>query len=448
MKGMRYEKSLTKDEKFVSKHRMNLKQSHQLLEDALKVIPGATQTFSKGFNQFVQGVSPVFLERGKGSHVWDVDGNEYIDYIMALLPNILGYAYKAVNDAVKAQLEKGVSFSLPHPLEVELAEKLVEIIPCAEMVKFGKSGSDATSGAIRVARAYTGKDMILFCGYHGWHDWHIGATTRNLGVPKQVSELTQNFKYNDIEDLSNLFKRYKGKVAAVIMEPMNFYEPLEGYLQEVKNICHKNEALLIFDEIVTGFRFSLGGAQELFNVIPDIATFSKVIANGFPLSAIVGKREIMEKFTDVFYSLTFGGETVSLAAAIATLKELQTKDVIGHIYRQGQKIKDFVNKTAVGLGIEENVKCIGRQCLTLMKFMDIEGRDSLALRGLFQQEVVRQGILFLTTNNLSYSHSKLDVDKTLEAYGNALQVLKSALQENNIDKYMLGKSIQPIFKIR
>lgn len=427
---------------------MNLEVSQRLLEDALKIIPGATQTFSKGFNQFVQGVSPVFLKRGKGSHVWDVDGNEYIDYIIALLPNILGYSYEAVNNAVKNQLEDGVSFSLPHPLEYEVAKKLIEMIPCAEMVKFGKSGSDATSGAIRVARAYTGKDMILFCGYHGWQDWHIGATARNLGVPKQVSELTKSFKYNDTEDLDKLFKKYNGKVAAVIMEPMNFYEPKEGYLQEVKNLCHKNEALLIFDEIITGFRFSLGGAQELFNVIPDMATFSKVIANGFPLSAIVGKREIMEKFVDVFYSLTFGGETISLAAALATLNELQKKDVIGHIYRQGQKIKDFVNKTAGELGIEENVKCIGRPCFALMKFMDSEGKDSIELRSLFQQEVIKGGILFLVSNNLSYSHSDADIEKTLKVYGDALMVLRDALKEGNIRKYILGRPIEPIFRIR
>jgi|TARA_B100002003_G_scaffold84280_1_gene78721 glutamate-1-semialdehyde-2,1-aminomutase len=427
---------------------MNFSQSHQLLENALKVIPGATQTFSKGFNQFVQGVSPVFLERGSGSHVWDVDGNEYIDYIMALLSNILGYSYEAVNEAVRNQLEKGVSFSLPHPLEVELAEKLVQIIPCAEMVKFGKSGSDATSGAVRVARAYTGKDVILYCGYHGWHDWHIGATSRNLGVPEQVSELTNNFRYNDTEDLCDQFKKYKGKVAAVIMEPMNIYEPRDGYLQEVKDLCHQNESLLIFDEIVTGFRFSMGGAQELFDVIPDLATFGKVVANGFPLSMIVGREEIMERFNDIFYSLTFGGEAVSLAAAISTLEELQTKDVVGHLYRQGEKIKTFVNKAVRDLGIQENIECIGRPCLTLMKFMSDDGKDSLELRSLFQQEVIRQGILFAVANNLSFSHSDSDVEKTIEVYGNAFEVLKNAIKDGNTEKYMLGKPIEPIFKIR
>ena len=427
---------------------MNFKQSHQLLENALKVIPGATQTFSKGFNQFVQGVSPVFLERGSGSHVWDVDGNEYIDYIMALLSNILGYSYEAVNESVRNQLEKGVSFSLPHPLEVELAEKLVQIIPCAEMVKFGKSGSDATSGAVRVSRAYTGKDVILYCGYHGWHDWHIGATSRNLGVPEQVSALTHNFKYNDTENLCDLFKKHKGKVAAVIMEPMNFFEPRDGYLKEVKDLCQQNEALLIFDETITGFRFSRGGAQELFDVIPDLATFGKVVANGFPLSIIVGRKEIMERFNDVFYSLTFGGETASLAAGISTLKELQEKDVVGHLYRQGEKIKNFINKTAKDLDIQENIECVGRPCFSLIRFMDNDGKDSLELRSLFQQEVIRQGILFAVTNNLSFSHSDRDIEKTIEVYGNAFEVLKNAIKESSTEKYMLGKPIEPIFKVR
>ncbi|MBW8000461.1 MAG: aminotransferase class III-fold pyridoxal phosphate-dependent enzyme [Planctomycetes bacterium] len=427
---------------------MKLERSMKLLEDGLKVIPGATQTFSKGFNQFVEGVSPVYLERGKGSHVWDVDGNEYIDYIIALLPNILGYSYEAVNEAVRNQLEKGVSFSLPHPLEIQLAEKLIELIPCAEMVKFGKTGSDATSAAVRAARAYTEKDVILYCGYHGWHDWHIGATSRNLGVPKAVSELTKSFVYNDIENLSELFETYKDQVAAVIMEPMNFFEPKAGYLQQVKDLCHQNDSLLIFDEIITGFRFSLGGAQEIFGVLPDLATYSKVLANGFPLSAVVGSRKVMEIFTDIFYSLTFGGETLSLAAAIATLHELETKNVIEHIHEQGQRIKDFVNQTASDLGIEDQVQCIGRPCFSLMKFSDSDGKDSIALRGLFQQEVVSQGILFLTTNNLSYGHSKEDVDKTMEAYGNALEVIKTALAEDDIGKHMLGKPIQPIFSIR
>ena len=259
-----------------------LTQSQAWLERAKKVIPGCAQTFSKGYTQYVQGVAPIFLERGKGCRVWDVDGNEYIDYVQGLLPNILGYAHVEVNAAAAAQLAEGHSFSLPHPLEVQLAERLTRLIPCAEMVRFGKNGSDATSGAVRAARAFTGRDRIACCGYHGWQDWYIGSTSRNAGVPKAVRELTHPFPYNDLASLEKLLEEHPDEFAAVIMEPVNFVEPAHGFLEGVKHLALRHAALLIFDEICVGFHFGLGGAQKLFGVTPDLACFGKAMGNGFP----------------------------------------------------------------------------------------------------------------------------------------------------------------------
>ena len=284
-----------------------LKKSQQLFKKASAVIPLASQTFSKSYLQYIKGRAPLFITRGQGAKVWDVDGNEYVDFINGLLCVVLGYCYPAVDQAIVKQLKNGISFSLPSPLEYELAQMLIKIIPCAEMVRFGKNGSDVTSGAIRLARAVTGRDEIAVCGYHGWHDWYIGSTARNLGVPKSTRRLTHKFEYNNLESLKMIFKKRKGKLAAVIMEPMNYVEPKGNFLQRVKSLAHQNGALLIFDEIITGFRYHLGGAQKLFGVTPDLATFGKSMANGMPIAALVGKKKYMKKVEDIFYSFTYCG---------------------------------------------------------------------------------------------------------------------------------------------
>src|SRR6516164_1362670 len=295
---------------------LDITKSRLLLERAKRVIPSCTQTFSKGPNQWIRGVSPHYLMRGEGAWVWDVDGNKYLDYLMALGPIILGYGNRRVNEAVMRQVRDGPVFSQMHPLEVEVAEMLVDIIPCAEMVRFAKNGSDATTGAVRAARAYTGRDHVAFCGYHGWHDWYVGTTTRNKGVPAEVSALSHGFTYNDIESLARIFTSHQ--VAAVVMEPIGVEDPKPGFLQAVRDLCTTHGAVLVFDEIVTGFRLHLGGAQAHFGVKPDIACFGKAMANGFPLAAVVGDRDIMLTFDEVFFSGTFGGDASSLAACKAT----------------------------------------------------------------------------------------------------------------------------------
>ena len=269
------------------------RKSRAMLERAQRVIPLGSQTFSKSRVVYPANAAPLFLTHGKGSHVWDVDGNEYVDFVNGLLPVILGYDDPDVIEAVSSQLKRGVTFSLATELEVELAELMREIIPCAEMVRFGKNGSDATSGAIRVARAHTGRDRVAVCGYHGWQDWYIGATTRNKGVPAAVGALTHKFPYNDLDALRRLLESHRGEFAAVMMEPMNVEEPRPGYLEGVRDLAHEHGALFILDEIITGFRYHLGGAQTLFNVVPDLATFGKSMGNGFPISAVVGRARYM-----------------------------------------------------------------------------------------------------------------------------------------------------------
>ena len=422
-----------------------LGKSNEYLRRAEKIIPCVTQTLSKGPTQYVQGIAPIYLERGKGCHVWDVDGNEYIDYIMALGPVILGYAYPRIDEAITEQLKKGVSFSLMHPLEVELAELLTEVIPCAEMVRFSKNGSDATTAAVRVSRAYTRREKIAQCGYHGWSDWSICTTTRNKGVPKQTKNLTLTFKYNQIETLEKIFAENKDEIAAVIMEPIGIEEPRNDFLKRVEKLTRENEALLVFDEVVTGFRMAVGGAQEYFGVTPDLACFGKAMANGMPLSALVGKKEVMKELEDVFFSLTFGGEALSLAASLETINEIREKNVIKHVWEQGNKLKNGYNKLAREFGISGYTKCVGCGPRTVIQFVDENGKESLEMKSLFQQEVIRRSILWIL-HLISYSHSDDDVEKTLEAYVDALTILKKAIDEGNIEKYLEGEKVQPVFR--
>lgn len=413
---------------------------------AKKVIPSCTQTFSKGTTQYVKGVAPIYLMRGEGSHVFDVDGNEYIDYPMALGPVILGHNYPAVNQAIIKQLSDGITFTLPHPLEVQLAEKLVEIIPCAEMVRFAKNGSDATTGAIRAARAVTGREMIAACGYHGWHDWYIASTARDKGIPHFNQELIRTFEYNKIDSLKKIFEEFPKKIAAVILEPLGIDETRQEFLAQVKALTHAHGAILIFDEIISGFKIALGGAQEYYQVLPDLACFGKAMANGMPISAVVGKREVMEVFDQIFFSFTFGGEALSLAAALATIEEIETKKVIPYLWKQGEKLKRGYNERVRELTLEGITRCVGLAPRTIVTFEAKSEQEMLKMKSLFQQECLKRGILFIGVHHICYRHSDEDITKTLEAYSEALEILKRALDEKNIEKYMEGEFIQPIFR--
>lgn len=428
--------------------KLNLEKSNELLGKAKDLIPGCAQTFSKGFNQFVKGTAPVFLERGEGCRVWDVDGNEYIDYIQGLLPNILGYANEEVNNAAFEQLKQGHSFSLPHPVEVKLAERLVELIPCAEMVRFGKNGSDATAGAVRAARAFTGRERIACSGYHGWQDWFIGSTTRNAGVPQAVCDLTHPFPYNNLEALDKLLKTHKDEFAAVIMEPVNFTPPEDGFLQDVKELAHKHGALLIFDEICSGFHFGLGGAQKRFGVTPDMACFGKAMGNGFPISCVVGRSDVMKIFSEIFFSFTFGGEVASLAAALKVLEILETTDALEKMEENGQRLQDGFNTFAAEAGLSDRFECIGYPFWSLIKFRDADGTDSMLERSLFSQETIKRGVLTLVSHNMTAAHDATSTEKTLEVYAEVFKVLKGMLNDSNPAEFLEGEIIQPVFKVR
>jgi glutamate-1-semialdehyde aminotransferase len=394
-----------------------LDESRRWLERASGRIPNCAQTFAKSPMSFVQGVSPNFLARAEGAHVWDVDGNRYTDFIMGLGPVILGHADAAVNDAAIRQMQQGISFSLPTTLEVELTELLCEIIPCAAMVRFGKNGSDVTAAAVRVARAYTNRDKVLRCGYHGWQDWFVGSTSRNRGVPEAVRRLTVRFPYNDLDALAALFSQNRDEVACVIMEPVVLDAPLPGYLESVRELCHRHRALLVFDEVVTGFRMALGGAQEHFGVVPDLACFGKAMGNGFPISAIAGRAEVMRLFEEVFFSFTHGGEAASLAAGMATIRELRRRDAFAVFWRIGKLLRDGANQILRETGLADRIRCAGYPPRTGFVFSDA------ALRSLFQQEAIRRGILTHGNHMLCLAHTESVIEDALRVYREVFGVI-------------------------
>ena len=422
------------------------KKSEQLLDQALQSIPLGSQTFSKSLTQYPKGISPFFIEQGKGSRVWDVDGNEYIDFVNSLAAVTLGYCDKDVDKVVQAQMQNGVIFSLPHTLEIEVAEKLIEIIPCAEKVRFSKNGTDATTASIRIARAYTNKDHIAVCGYHGWQDWYIGSTTRDLGVPKSVKDLTHKFEYNNIESLKKIFQEYE--LSCVIMEPMSIEYPKDNFLKEVKKLAHKNNALLIFDETITGFRYSLGGAQELFNVIPDLATFGKGMANGFPLSAIVGSNEVMQRVEDIFFSGTFGGETLSLAAANKIIDKYKQEHVTEYFSEIGTYLLDQLNQLIDKRNLNDIFWTSGHPSWSFLHIKEQKKYNSFEVKTYFLQEMFKRGILTLGSHNINFSHTKKDINKLLKVYTEVLPMIEQSIKNQTLLENIKGDILQPLFKVR
>ena len=417
--------------------------SDKLFERALKIMTPVTQTLAKGPGQYVKGVAPKYLKRGKGSHVWDVDGNEYIDYNMAIGPVSLGYCYDKVDEAIIAQLKDGITFSLMHELEVYFAELIHEIIPNAEAIRIAKTGADVCSAAIRVARAYTGRKKVLCCGYHGWHDWYIGVTSRNKGIPEEVSDLTHTFNYNDINSVKEALD---GDTACVILEPFVFEEPKNNFLHELYEACRANGTLLIFDEMWTGFRIALGGAQEYFDVKPDLAVYSKAFANGMPISILTGRKDVMQLFNDyVFFFTTFGGEALSLAAAIATINEMKEKNVQAYLAKQGNKLKEGYNKLAMELGIDTYTRCSGYDCRTIITF-DASAGDPLLIKSFVQQEMIKRGILWGGFHNMSFSHTDEDVDYTLKAYAEVLPLVRKAVESNNVRESLKGEPVEAVYR--
>ena len=422
--------------------------SQELLLRAEKSIPLGTQTFSKSRTQFPYGVSPYFITRGEGSHVWDVDGNEYIDFINGLGAITLGHCDPDVTSAVQEQLLKGTIFSLADPIEMLVAEKIIEMVPCAEKVRFGKNGSDATAACVRLARAYTGRDHILSCGYHGWQDWYIGITPRNRGVPEATQKLTHTFEFNDLESLERKFQELQGKVAGVILEPMSTTFPNSGFLEGVKELAHSNGALLIYDEVVTGFRHANGGAQEYFGVIPDLVALGKGLSNGYPLSAVAGSNKIMELLEEVYFSFTAGGETLSLAAALATLNKLQSQNVVDEISRKGNRLNNTVRELILESDLSHILSVSGHPAWSFLQISDHDYFDASEIKTFFLQDMMDSGILCLGSHLLSFAHTEQDINKMIDAYRGFLERLKKGLENKSLLGMLRCEVLRPLFKVR
>jgi glutamate-1-semialdehyde 2,1-aminomutase len=428
-------------------------ESRRLSERAQTLIPGASHTYAKGSDQFPDHM-PGIMQRGLGCHVWDVDGNEFIEFGMGLRAVTLGHAFPPILDAVRRALPMGTNFTRPARIEVECAEKLLSIIQWADMVKFCKDGSDALDGAVRLARAFTGRDLIAICADHPFFstsDWFIGSTEMPGGIPEAVRALTLKFRYNDIGSLRALFEKYPGQIACVVMEPARIEEPGSGYLQEVKTLCRESGTVLVFDEMITGFRWHLAGAIAVYGVKPDLATYGKALANGFSVSALAGRREIMElggsrhKRERVFLlSTTHGAESHELAAAIATMDFYEQHNVVERLYTQGARLRTGIEQRASSLGLSKHFGVISRDVNLLYFTRDGNLEPNARLRTLFLQEIMARGVI-APSFVVSYSHTDADIDRTLDVIHDALKVFRRALDEG-VDHFLRGSPVLPAFR--
>jgi len=430
---------------------MSLNKEYQ--EKAHKFIPAGAHTYSRADDSYPENAPPV-LARGKGAHVWDMEGKRYLDYGMALRAVTVGYDYDRISAAAVAQIHNGNNLTRASKIEVEAAEAICSLIPWVEMVKFAKNGSNVTTAAVKLARAYTGKRYVAKCAQHpffSFDDWFIGSSAMDAGVPEFYKELTLNFDFNDIASLERLFASQPGDIAAVILEPATTEEPRDNFLQAAKALCEKNGALLILDEMITGFRWHLLGACQYYGVVPDLVTYGKGMANGFSVAALGGRREIMElggihhKTERVFLiSTTHGAEMCGLGAFVETLKVYQELDVIGGMWRSGRRLMDGMNAIACELGIADHFSFDGLPCSPNFTTRDRDGNVSLEFRTLFVQEMLKQGIL-MPWIALSHAHGDLEIDFTLEAGRKSLQVYRKAL-ETGVSTCLEGRPIKPVFR--
>jgi glutamate-1-semialdehyde 2,1-aminomutase len=427
--------------------------SEALQERARALIPGGAHVYAKGEDQFPLR-APGFIERGQGCHVWDVDGNEFIEYGMGLRAVSLGHGYRSVAEAAHRQALLGLNFTRPSPIEIECAEMLAGLIPSAEMVKFSKNGSDATTAAVKLARAFTGRDMVAVCGdqpFFSTDDWFIGSTPLSSGIPKVTQDLTVKFRYNDLASLEGLFQQYPGQIACVILEAETTVAPAPGFLQGLQDLLRKNGAIFILDEMITGFRWHLGGAQSLYGLSPDLSTFGKAIANGFALSALVGRRDLMDlgglshsRERVFLLSTTHGAETHSLAAAMETIRIYEREHVIAYLYRQGRRLRAGIDQAIAGRQLEGYFAVLGKEPNLVYATRDENKNPSQPFRTLFLQETIKRGLL-MPSLVVSFSHSDQDIDRTVARIDEVLGVYKKAL-EDGVDKYLVGRPVKPVYR--
>jgi glutamate-1-semialdehyde 2,1-aminomutase len=422
-------------------------------EKAHRLIPGGAHVYAKGDDQYPV-LAPGFVVRGEGCHVWDADGNEFIEYGMGLRATSLGHAYRPVVEAAYRQMLLGSNFTRSHPIEIECAEALASLIPSAEMVKFAKNGSDVTTAAVKLARAVTGRDIVAVCGDHPFFsvdDWFIGSTLMNAGIPKAIQDLTVKFRYNDLASLDGLFRDYPGRIACVILEAETAVAPAPGFLAGLQDLVRKNGAIFVLDEMITGFRWHLGGAQTYHGIRPDLSAFGKAMANGFSLSALVGRRDLMErgglsnsKERVFLLSTTHGAETHSLAAAIETMRIYEREHVIEYLYRQGERLRAGINRAIKSHQLEGYFAVLGKEPNLVYATRDENKNPSQPFRTLFLQETIKRGLL-IPSLVVSFSHSDQDIDRTVAATDEALGVYKKAL-EDGVDKYLVGRAVKPVYR--
>ncbi|VVJ24123.1 aminotransferase [Amycolatopsis camponoti] len=432
----------------------NLPRSVKANERLHRVIPGGAHTYAKGSDQYPDMMAPV-ISHGRGGHVWDVDGNEYIEYGAGLRAVSLGHAHPRILDAVRAELEKGSNFIRPSIIEAEAAERFLENVPTADMVKFTKNGSDATTAAVRLARAATGRRLVAKCADHAFFstdDWFIGTTPMNAGIPDETTEAVVSFPYGNLQATEELLQRHEGEIACMILEPAAAVGPPPGYLKGLRELATRHGVVLIFDEMITGFRWSAHGAQGLYGVTPDLSTFGKALGNGFAISALAGKRELMEiggLHTDrerVFLlSTTHGAETHSLAAAMAVMDVYRDEDVIGKLHSLGDRLAAGVREVANGIGVGDHVVVRGRSSNLVFGTLDEQLVPSQPYRTLFLRELVAGGVLG-PSFVVSAALTEADIDKTIDVVAGACTVYRKALDANDPTPWMGGRPVQPVFR--
>ena len=422
-------------------------ESTRMLGQVESRIPLASQTFSKSRTQYPPRISPLFVTHSLGCSTWDIDGNEYVDLVSSLAAVTLGYGDPEVNKAVSEQLALGVTLSLPSLLEFEVAELIGELVPSAEKVRFAKTGSDATAGAIRLARAFTNREHVLLGGYHGWQDWYIGSTSMHLGVPESVQKLSHPFVLNDIDAFEKLLTQFKGNIAAVILEPISYFSPTQDFLNYLRERTLELGIILIFDETVTGFRVAPGGAQELLSIKPDLTTFGKGIANGFPLSVLCGRADIMDLMDRIFFSGTFGGELLSLAAAKVVLKKIRDESVTQTLASIGERLNIAVNKVLHDLNFQ-GLTLSGHPSWQFLVWNEKDFKDLSKAKTLFMQEMFFEGVLILGSHNLTLAHNENAINTVASAYQKALTRVQQVESDQNYSDNLLVEPLKPLFKVR
>ena len=432
---------------------MDFSKSRALQPKAHRIIPGGSHTYAKGDDQYPEQ-APGFIVRGKGCHVWDLDGNKYIEYGMGLRAVTLGHAFDPVVEAAHKQMQLGTNFTRPAKIEVDLAETMLELIDGTDMVKFAKNGSDVTTAALKLARAYTGRDLVAVCGDHPFFsvdDWFICTTVVDAGIPEAVSRMTLKFRYNDLDSLRQLFDQHPNQIACVVLEPETGVPPVPGYLSQVKQLCEERGAVLLLDETITGFRWHLSGAQKFHGVVPHLSTFGKAMGNGFSIAALAGKREIMrlggldhDQPRVFLLSTTHGAETHALAASLETIRIYREHHVVACLWKQGERLRTQVNRSIAEHRLEGFFEVAGRPCNLIFATYDQNRQRSQPFRTLFMQELIRRGVIG-PSFVVSYSHSDADIDRTAEAVHGALLVYRKAIDEG-VEKYLEGRPVKPVYR--